>query len=220
MRIYPGSKAEWFDTSIMIISRRHLLGGGGAMALGMAGQRSSAFAALMAENVGPDPLLVRHALAALDRHRGAIRHRDVIGIVDFSRASRVPRFHILDLMNGQHRSHLVAHGRGSDPDHSGWVVRLSNSPGSAASSSGAYLVGEDYIGKHGRSQRLIGLDPENSNVAVRRIVIHAARYVSQEMVRADGKLGRSEGCFAVAQADIGQVRERLGPGRMIYAAKV
>jgi len=176
-------------------------------------------AALPALSGEPDPRLLRQALGALDRHRGAIRHRDVIGIVDFGRASHVPRFHILDLANGRHRSHLVAHGRGSDPDHSGWVRRLSNAPGSAASSSGAYLVGEDYIGKHGRSRRLIGLDPENSNVEVRRIVIHAARYVSPEIARS-GKLGRSEGCFAVAQADITQLLEHLGPGCMIYAGKI
>ena len=203
----------------MTISRRHLLGSGGALALNIFGPTSRALAALPAPNGDPDPRLVRRALDALDRHRDAIRHRDIIGIVDFSRASHVPRFHILDLADGRHRSHLVAHGRGSDPDHSGWVRRLSNAPGSAASSSGAYLVGEDYIGKHGRSRRLVGLDPENSNVEVRRIVIHAARYVSPEIARG-GKLGRSEGCFAVAQADIAQVLGRLEPGRMIYAAKI
>jgi hypothetical protein len=96
---------------------------------------------------------------------------------------------------------------------------LSNIPGSAASSSGAYLVGDDYFGKHGRSRRLFGLDPENSNVEVRRIVIHAARYVSPEIAQS-GKVGRSEGCFAVSQTDIAQVLERLGPGRMIFAAKL
>lgn len=203
----------------MALSRRHLLGGGGALALSFFGPTSKGLAALPALSENPDPRLLRRALDALDRHRGAIRYRDVVGLVDFTRASHVPRFHILDLMSGRHFSHLVAHGRGSDPDHSGWVRRLSNAPGSAASSGGAYLVGEDYYGKHGRSRRLIGLDPENSNAEVRHIVIHAAGYVSPAIAR-DGKLGRSEGCLAVAQADIAQVLERLGPGRMIYAAKL
>ena len=203
----------------MTFSRRHLLGGGGALALTIVGPTVKALAALPALDVGPEPRLVRQALGALDRHRCAIRYRDVVGIVDFGRASQVPRYHILDLANGRHHSHLVAHGRGSDPDHSGWVRHLSNIPGSAASSSGAYLVGDDYFGKHGRSRRLIGLDPENSNVEVRRIVIHAARYVSPEIAQS-GKVGRSEGCFAVSQTDIAQVLERLGPGRMIFAAKL
>lgn len=204
----------------MIISRRHLLGGGGALALSMLGSQSNARAALPVQDDGPDPRLIRHALDALNKHRGVIQHRDVIGIVDFSQASSALRFHIVDMVNGAHRSHLVAHGRGSDPAHCGWVLRLSNLPGSAASSSGSYLVGEDYAGKHGRSRRLSGLDPENSNVEARRIVIHAAPYVSQEIARKTGKVGRSEGCFAFARADIGQVLERLGPGRMIYAAKM
>ena len=203
----------------MTISRRHLLGGGGALALSVFGPTSQSLAALARPGGDPDPRLLRRALGALDSHRAAISHRDVIGLVDFSRASHEPRFHIVDLTTGRHQTHLVAHGRGSVPDLSGWVHRLSNAPGSAASSSGAYLVGEDYIGRHGRSRRLIGLDPENSNVEVRRIVIHAAGYVSRE-IALRGKLGRSEGCFALAQADIAQVLERLGPGRMIYAAKI
>jgi len=93
-------------------------------------------------------------------------------------------------------------------------------PGSAASSAGAYLVGGGYFGKHGRSQRLIGLDPENSNAEARAIVIHGASYVSEDVARASGRIGRSQGCFAVAQADIAQVLNRLGPGRLIYAAKI
>ena len=200
------------------ISRRHLLLGGGAAALGML-QQTNGLAALPGPAF-PRPALLQRALSALDRHHATLKHRDVIGIVDFSQASRIPRFHIVDVMSGRSQSLLVAHGRGSDPDHSGWVERFSNSPGSAASSAGAYLVGNGYSGKHGRSQRLIGLDPENSNAEARAIVIHAASYVSDDIVRATGKLGRSQGCFAVAQADIAQILGRLGPGRMIYAAKL
>ncbi|WP_328805440.1 murein L,D-transpeptidase catalytic domain family protein [Rhizorhabdus histidinilytica] len=200
-----------------VISRRHLLLGGGAVVLGMVQTR--VFAVPPAP-VPPRPILLQRALGALDRHRATIRYRDVIGIVDFSQASRVPRFHIVDVMSGRSQSLLVAHGRGSDPDHSGWLERFSNSPGSQASSAGAYLVGSGYSGKHGRSQRLIGLDCENSNAEARAIVIHAASYVSQDIALASGKLGRSQGCFAVSQANIGQVLERLGPGRMIYAGKI
>ena len=73
----------------MTISRRHLLGGGGALALSIFGPTSKAVAALPALSGAPDPRLVRNALHALDLHRGAISSRDVIGIVDFSRASHV-----------------------------------------------------------------------------------------------------------------------------------
>ena len=61
------------------------------------------------------------------------------------------------MASGRASSHLVSHGRGSDPDHSGWVERFSNDFGSNASSPGGYLTADYYSGKHGRSQRLIGL---------------------------------------------------------------
>src|SRR3546814_20785137 len=72
-------------------------------------------------------------------------------------------------------------------------------------SSGAYLTGSDYQGQHGLSQRLTGLDPDNSNAAVRAIVIHSAWYVSHKMIDDHGKLGRSEGCFAFDEADLSAV---------------
>lgn len=115
---------------------------------------------------------------------------------------------------------LVAHGRGSDPDHSGWVERFSNEPGSAASSRGAYLTQDIYQGKHGSSRRLLGLDPQNSNAQPRAIVIHAAWYVGPQMIQDHGKLGRSEGCFAFSDNDLSMVLDRLGSGRLIYADKL
>jgi len=66
--------------------------------------------------------------------------------------------------------------------------------------------------------RLDGLDPINSNAAARAIVVHAAWYVSPAIARITGKLGRSEGCFAVATTDLEHILERLGPGRLLYAA--
>ncbi|MFN2259892.1 MAG: murein L,D-transpeptidase catalytic domain-containing protein [Parasphingopyxis sp.] len=126
----------------------------------------------------------------------------------------------LDLDSGRIDSLLVAHGRSSDRSHSGWLQRFSNEPGSFASSAGAYMTSEAYDGNNGASRRLIGPDPRNSNAESRAIVIHPAWYVSGEMARTHGKIGRSEGCFAFAEGDIAMVLERLGPGRMIYADKV
>jgi hypothetical protein len=161
------------------------------------------------------------AREGLQRNAGAITHTDIVGIADFAAPSRAARFYLVDLAQGHATSHLVSHGRGSDPAHSGWVERFSNQPGSAASSPGAYLTGAHYIGKHGRSQRLIGLDPENSNAEPRAIVIHGAWYVSDAMVRQHGKLGRSEGCFAFDETNgsLDQVLARLGPGRLLYAGR-
>jgi hypothetical protein len=104
---------------------------------------------------GIEPALFERAKAAMNQH--SIWYRDVIGIVDFSKPSSDTRFHVVDLQNGSVASYLVAHGRGSDPDHSGYLQRFSNEPGSYASSNGTYTTGDIYDGKHGTSMRLAGL---------------------------------------------------------------
>ena len=165
--------------------------------------------------VAPD--LLERALHALERHRDSIAHRDFIGVADFSLPSRTPRFHLVNLTEGSVRSHLVAHGRGSDPTHTGWLERFSNEPRSNATSAGAYRTGDFYMGAHGHSIRLEGLDPTNSNAASRAIVVHGAWYVSEAMIGHSGMLGRSQGCLAVANSSLDEVMSTLGPGRLIYA---
>jgi hypothetical protein len=166
---------------------------------------------------GIDPHLLRRALDALERHQAGISYRDFIGVADFSLPSRTPRFHLVNLADGSVQSHLVAHGRGSDPSHTGWLERFSNEPHSNATSAGAYRTGSPYVGAHGRSMRLDGLDATNSNALSRAIVVHAAWYVNERVIGHSGMLGRSLGCFAVADASLPQIMARLGPGRLIYA---
>jgi hypothetical protein len=171
---------------------------------------------------GIDPVLLQKAKAALDLHSrtGRVSARDTIGIVDFNKASRESRFHLVDLMNGTVDSHLVAHGRGSDPDHSGFVEMFSNLPGSEATSNGAYATAEYYQGKYGLSMKVRGLDSSNCNAEQRAIVIHNAWYAEPEMIAEHGKLGRSEGCFAFSRASQWEVMRRLAGARMIYADKI
>jgi len=166
------------------------------------------------------PGLLRCAFEALDRHDDSIPYRDFFGIVDFSLPSRVARFYVVDRAAGSVRSHLVAHGRGSDPTHTGWLERFSNEPRSNATSAGAYRTGSLYTGGHGHSMRLEGLDATNSNALARALVVHSAWYVSERIADDSGMLGRSQGCFAVAESSLSEITTRLGPGRLIYAAKV
>lgn len=166
-----------------------------------------------------DPKLLRRALAALDEHSGAIKARDRIAIVDFTASSSEARLHFLDVVSGKASRLLVAHGSGSDPGHTGYLKSFSNAFGSNASSEGAFLTGDYYVGKHGRSQRLIGLDATNNNALDRAIVIHGAWYANDDMVTAHGKLGRSQGCFAVGENKLDDVFGFLGKGRMIFAAR-
>ena len=80
-------------------------------------------------------------------------------------------------------------------------------------------TGETYWGKHGLSRRLHGLDPENSLAAERGIVVHAASYVDAAMALGQGRIGRSQGCFAVSTSDIGLLLSQLGSGRLLFAWK-
>lgn len=171
---------------------------------------------------GINPALFQRAKAALETQfaRGQVRAKDFIGIVDFSVGSGQPRFHVVDLLNGRVDSHLVSHGRGSDPGHSGFLKSFSNMPGSEASSSGAYATADYYHGKYGLSMRVRGLDWTNNNAEARAIVIHNAWYAEPDVVAQHGKLGRSEGCFAFSKASQTAVMSRLAGSRLIYADKL
>ena len=195
----------------------------------------SAFAASVALTAGGFPLtraiaapvisanlpreVMQRGVEAFRMHNAAITKRRVMAIADFSVASATPRFHLLNMEDGANEALLVAHGKGSDPDHSGWVQNFSNVPGSLATSSGAYLVGESYVGKYGLSRRLVGLERDNDQAEARAIVIHPAWYVSQAIATEQGKLGRSQGCFAFSESDIAQVLWQLPTGSLIYAGK-
>lgn len=167
---------------------------------------------------GIDPQLFSRAKAALDQHQ--VYARDTIGIVDFSKPSSEPRFHLVDLASGDVQSHRVCHGRGSDPEHSGYLERFSNNFGSYATSNGTYVTTDYYDGKYGLSLRVRGLDYSNSNAEPRAIVIHNAWYAEDDMIPLHGQLGRSEGCFAMSKQSQYEVMRRLAGGRMIYADKL
>lgn len=201
----------------MPISRRSFVGKAlvGAAVAGLPLARSWSHEAKLTIS----PAVLQGALNALKRHGENIAHHDIIGIADFSLPSSAPRFHLMNVADGRVRSHLVAHGRGSDPAHTGWLERFSNEPHSYATSAGAFRTVGIYLGEHGQSIRLDGLDASNSNAAARAIVVHGAWYVSDDIARARGALGRSEGCFAMAPSSIGEVLANLGAGRLIYAAK-
>src|SRR5688572_8420193 len=79
----------------MNLNRRQLLGAAVVASAGLAAQP-----ALAGMRIGSQPSLLPRAMAALQTHGRSIRHRDVIGIVDFAYPSSEPRFHLVDLLNG------------------------------------------------------------------------------------------------------------------------
>jgi hypothetical protein len=93
---------------------------------------------------------------------------------------------------------FVSHGRNSGTD---MATEFSNDPNSFKSSLGFYVTGDTYKGEHGYSLRLDGKEKGiNDNAQERSIVMHAADYVNEAVVKAKGYLGRSLGCPAVPPA--------------------
>lgn len=163
------------------------------------------------------PAAIKQARLLLARFDSIIRKYDVVALIDFSQQSARPRFLLVDLEAERVDAYLTAHGRGSDPHHTGYLKSFSNAPGSNATSRGAYRTMGVYDGKYGRSMRLEGLEPDNDNAIARAIVIHPAWYVSAAMIERYGKLGRSEGCFALSKEGLPDVLDRLQPGRLLFA---
>jgi hypothetical protein len=167
-----------------------------------------------------DAQLVAIAKRELERTGALVRYRDTVAIADFAQPSASPRFFVVNLEAGTVRSLLVSHGRGSDPRHSGWLHQFSNVPGSGATSKGAYVTENWYTGKYGTSLRLEGVDATNNYAMSRAIVMHPAPYAAPSMISTWGKLGRSEGCFALAPGEFYDALQQLYGGRLIYADRI
>jgi hypothetical protein len=120
----------------------------------------------------------------------------LLTIIDFSLASTIRRLWIIDLNEKAILlNSVVAHGRNSGEL---MASKFSNRPESFQSSLGFYKTGETYIGKHGYSLRLDGLEKGvNDQARNRAIVIHGADYASEAFAKINGRLGRSLGCPAL-----------------------
>ena len=200
------------------MDRRQLLAGGlAASALGALPARVRAQAWSITEQ---HRKVLAVAAEQLERHRAGLWRTDLVGIADFALPSSLPRFHFANLEQGTVRSFLVAHGKGSDPEHDGFLKTFSNVPNSLATSRGAYVTYEWYKGRYGTSIRLGGIEADNSNALDRAIVLHPAWYANPAMLEKWGKLGRSDGCFAMAEDDFNEALWHLSGGRLIYADKL
>ncbi len=164
-----------------------------------------------------DAQLLALARAELQRAGDRIWRRDIVGIADFGLHSSQRRFHFVDVVNDRVESYHVSHGDGSDREHDGWLKRYSNIEGSNATSQGAYMTRSWYVGKFGTSIRLDGLDPTNSNALPRAIVMHKAQYARPEHVERWGRLGRSNGCFAMGPEQFDRALIDLSGGRLLVA---
>jgi hypothetical protein len=136
---------------------------------------------------------------------------DKLAIIDYSRPSIDKRFWLFDLEKRQLLvEDLVAHGKGSGENYAG---DFSNQPGSLKSSLGLFRIGQSYLGKHGPSLRLIGLEPGFNDLAMdRAIVIHGADYVNPSFIQLHQRLGRSFGCPALSPESARKTIETFSSG--------
>jgi hypothetical protein len=122
--------------------------------------------------------------------------KEILTVIDFSKVSTQKRLWIIDLKNNKLLlNSYVAHGKASGEN---LAKKFSNEAESHQSSLGFYVTNETYIGSHGLSLRLDGLDVGvNDQARNRAIVMHGATYVSEDFIQQTGRLGRSFGCPAI-----------------------
>ena len=82
-----------------------------------------------------------------------------------------------------------------------------------------YLSPKDaYIGHHGKSMIINGLEKNiNDNAKRRNLVVHAAQYVSEAFIRATGRIGRSFGCLAVDTQHVDELISLTEKGSVIFS---
>ncbi|MEP3421398.1 MAG: murein L,D-transpeptidase catalytic domain-containing protein [Erythrobacter sp.] len=164
-----------------------------------------------------DRVLFDIAKRELDRAGDAIWRRDIVGIADFGVHSAQRRFYFVNLDREEVNPFHVSHGTGSDPEHDGWLNSYSNVEGSNATSRGAYVTWEWYQGRYGTSVRLGGLDSTNDAALRRYIVMHRAKYAEPSHIERWGRLGRSNGCFALGEEQFRIALLNLSGGRLLFA---
>lgn len=206
----------------MAAMNRAVLAAGAILALALspvAPKAAHAATALGGAKLDPlnliDDALENEALAAYARHAARKPFKgDEIVIVDYALPSTAKRLYIVNIRTGAVEPHYVAHGRGSDPGHTRMAVRFSDAETSGMSSVGAYRGLERYrSGTHGPALRLEGLERSNASAYRRLIVFHTAGYFDP----ANGRFGRSCGCFVVTKDDMTRVYDVIADGGFLYA---
>jgi hypothetical protein len=139
----------------------------------------------------------------------------ILTVIDLAKSSCEKRMWIIDVINKQLvLKTWVAHGHSSGKE---MASRFSDKMNSFKSSLGFYLTDQVYYGKHGRSLKLDGMDPGfNTNARAREIVVHAADYVGENVIKKQGRLGCSQGCPAVAPEVADQVIDAIKDKTVIF----
>lgn len=165
---------------------------------------------LAAQGAPAEP--TRIALQYFYAHPDYFPNKRYVTVIDMTMHSSQDRFFLIEMATEKVTSYVVAHGRGSDPNWTGYAQVFSNQPSSKATSIGFYRVAETYQGSHGYSVRMDGLSATNSKARERAIVIHGASYVQRGLE----KQGRSFGCPALDDNVSTSVIQKVKEGSLLY----
>lgn len=149
--------------------------------------------------------------------KGMLNNANILTVCDFSQPSSNKRMYIIDVTNYKVLVHTyVAHGKNSGL---GYAESFSNRPESLQSSLGFYVTKNTYIGKHGLSLKLAGLEKGiNDNAEARAVVVHGATYIGASRLGA-AFMGRSFGCPAVPQELAPKVINIIKNGSCLFIYK-
>jgi len=165
----------------------------------------------------PRPQVLELALRAYEcGHEAGSFESPLLTVIDYSLPSTARRLWVIDVPRRRVLFHeLVAHGENSGGN---WASAFSNRLGSRQSSLGLFRTEGTYVGGHGVSLRLEGLEPGvNDRAMQRKIVMHGADYVDLGVATQLGRLGRSWGCPALPRPVSRRVIERIKGGSALFA---
>lgn len=144
-----------------------------------------------------NPAVINKVLTTLEcAHKYNVDLNNILTVIDYALPSSEKRLWVFDLKAKKLLFHTyVSHGL-----NSGVILTqyFSNKNNSKASSMGVYKTEKSYVGRHGLSLQLNGLDSGfNDNAASRAVVMHGGWYVEEQFIKKYGRAGRSWGCPAV-----------------------
>ena len=148
-------------------------------------------------------------------YRGYVQNTGVLTIADFSQSSKNKRLYVIDLANMKVAFNmLVSHGRNSGGE---MATSFSNVKDSHKSTLGFLVTADTYNGSAGYSLRFNGMEPGiNDLVRSRDIVVHGSRFVNDEKVSTEGKVGNSLGCPAVPMAQCKALIDLIKGGSVYF----
>lgn len=206
------------------------------------------------ERVGGNSLAFRQAQCFLEKYQSKtfveqnddkgikIRNKNFVVISDLTIPSDRPRLFLINLQTKEVRAYMVAHGLGLpgsevtlyeqsqiDQKDLPFILlpkKISNTPGSKATSRGSFILDETYHGSFGYSLRLHGIQKNiNDNVLKRLVVMHGFKGMNPFSISSSdvdqkpvpqGNLATSQGCSMLEPSRAKEVIDSAKDGSFYY----